>query len=176
MREVRAKYIATFHSLLRELEAEGKLVAPEVRIEINQQSAQELYRLYVMDFLEQQPDGTVGAIELPCDPIETTYPGLHIDGPVGWSGITFKCRSETFSEGALLAWGNRWIHDESPPLGPQDGLTGVIHSVGEPETLDGTVEFSVDFGSAPIQAFEELVDCLGGSIISLATHLVDREA
>jgi hypothetical protein len=176
MREVRAKYIAEFQKLLQELQSDGKHISPEVRLEVNEESDHELYRLYVMDFLERKPDGTVGAIELGCAPIETAHPGLRIDAPICWNGVTFKCLAASFPEDDVLAWGNRWIHDESPPLGQQDGLTGVIHSVSEPKTVGENVEFSVDFGSAPFEAFDELLASLGGSILSIGTYLVDREA
>jgi hypothetical protein len=176
MREVRAKYIVDFQNLLRKLTSEGKQVSSEIRIELERSSAQDLYRLYVMDFLERKPDGTIGAIELACDPIITAYPNLQIDAPVCWNGITFKCRAHAFSESDVLAWGNRWIHDECPPLGSQDGLTGVIHSVSEPENIGGNIEFSVDFGSAPFQAFEELLASVGCSVLSIGTYLKDREA
>ena len=176
MRDVRAKYIAAFHEVLHELETEGRRVTPEVRVEVNLQASHELYRLLVVDVLEQKPDGTVGAIEINCDEIATSHGGLHIEAPVVWNGVVLKCRKEGFSENGVLAWGNRWILDESPPLGPQDGLTGVIHSVTQPEIVSDAVEFSVDFGSAPFQAFEELLACLGSSILAVGNELTDRGA
>jgi hypothetical protein len=176
MRFVRDKYIASFHKLWQKLEAEGKEIGPEVRVEINRPSTHDLYRQYVMDFLERRPDGTIGTVELACDPIETTVVGLDIAGPVSWNAITFACDSSTFNEDDLVGWGNRWIHDESPALGPQDGLTGVIHSASSPEPVGDNIEFSVDFGSAPFEAFEELLAILGDSALSIRTDLVDGDA
>lgn len=176
MQSVRDKYIASFHKLWQQLESQGRKIAPEIRIELSRSSEHDLYRQYVMDFLERRPDGTVGSIEMSCDPVETTVPGLAIAGPVGWNGITFACNGSTFHEVDLLNWGNRWIHDESPALGPQDGLTGVIHSVASPELVGGNIEFTVDFGSAPMEAFDELLRSLGGTILSIRTDLVDGDA
>jgi hypothetical protein len=61
----------------------------------------------------------------------------------------------------------RWIYDESPPLGPQDDLAGIIHSVSSPARSGEFVEFEVDFGSAPLAAFEELVGERSGCLHSV---------
>ena len=104
------------------------------------------------------------------EPSSIQIPGLPIDAPIVWNGIEFRCVPEHFPEEALVSWGSRWITDESPPLGPQDNLTGIIHSVTEPSSSHSHVEFSVDFGSAPVVAFDELVALLGSNLYSVGSY------
>ncbi|WP_211340623.1 hypothetical protein, partial [Thermomonas haemolytica] len=60
----------------------------------------------------------------------------------------------------------------SPPLGPQNDLTGIIHSVTEPSLTHSHIEFSVDFGSAPVAAFDELVALLGSNLHSIGSYSI----
>ncbi|MBV8880203.1 MAG: hypothetical protein JO332_09585 [Planctomycetaceae bacterium] len=58
----------------------------------------------------------------------------------------------------LTAWFEKWFDgdDEREP-GP-DGLRGVLHFLSDPETHDDEIRFMIDLGSAPVEAFEELLD------------------
>jgi hypothetical protein len=173
MRDARSKYIAMFNKALRMRQTERQGVAGEVRLELNKEASQELYRLFVVDALEKKPDGTIGVVEFNSDLVFASYPELNIETPVAWNGLTFRCSAFAFPEEKLVVWGNRWIHDEAPPLGPQDGLTGIIHSVTQPERVGGLMEFAVDFGSAPFQAFEELLLCLAGRIQMVGSYFTE---
>jgi hypothetical protein len=176
MQDVRARYIAAFKKGLAELQATRPQVHPEVRIEINMQTTHELYRLIVVDALERASDGSVKAVKFITDPQLASYPELNLESPLVWHDITFTCLPFGFPEARLLEWGNRWIHDESPVLGAQDGLTGIIHSVTQPSMASGAVEFSVDFGSAPLEAFEELLVALHGYVQAAGSYVSSSEA
>jgi hypothetical protein len=173
MDEIRRKYIAAFQRGLADLKAEGRDCTPEVRVELNTQYSHDLYRLYVIDALEKKPDGSIGAIEFNIDPTEESFPGQAGMRPLVWNSITFSCVHEGFAESELLAWGERWIHDESPPMGQQDGLTGIIHSVTQPKFDGNLVTLSIDFGSSPIEAFSELLKILAPSLQS-AVSMFER--
>jgi hypothetical protein len=123
-----------------------------------------------VDALAKKPDGSHTAIRFTASPVEANYPGLRIASPLMWHELTFRCRPTGFPEDRLLAWGNRWIHDEAPPLGGQDGLTGIIHSVSQPELRNSLLEFTVDLGSAPFEAFEELLLSLAGHVEAVLTY------
>jgi hypothetical protein len=176
MSEARANYIAFFNKALLARQRERQGVTAEVRVELNKHASHELYRLFVVDALERKPDGTIGVVEFNSDPVSASYPELNIQTPVAWNGVTFGCSGLAFPEEKLLAWGERWIHDEAPPLGPQDGLTGIIHYVTQPERVWGHMEFSVDFGSAPFRAFEELLLALPGQIQGVGSYFTEDEA
>lgn len=60
----------------------------------------------------------------------------------------------------LVDWFDRWFdEEEAHPVGP-DGLSGVIHGLSEPADEDDAVVFTVDLGSAPVEALEELIEAL----------------
>jgi hypothetical protein len=172
MHQVRAKYIEGFIRRLAQCRAQGQEVHPEIRFELPTAKRHELYRLIVVDALEKKPDGSHAAIRFTTSPIEAHHPGLSIVSPVMWDEVTFRCRPIGFPEERLLTWGNRWIHDEAPPLGVCDGLTGIIHSVSQPELRNGFLEFMVDLGSAPFEAFEELLMLLAGHVEAALTYNV----
>jgi hypothetical protein len=50
------------------------------------------------------------------------------------------------------------LTEENEP--DSDGLSGVVHFISDPESSDGGFTFIVDLGSASIDAFGELLDCL----------------
>jgi hypothetical protein len=169
--QTRSHYIERLSSALSSLSSEGRSVCAEICVELPRPDARrQLYRLYVVDILERLHDGESKIIEINVDPSAVKIPGLPLDAPIAWNGIEFRCVPEHFPEEALALWGNRWITDESPPFGPQDSLTGIIHSVTEPCLAGSHVEFSVDFGSAPVAALDELVNLLGGSLRSIGSY------
>lgn len=169
--QTRAHYLQQLNSTLSSLSSEGRSVYAEICLELERpQARSQLYRLYVVDILERLPDGETKVIEINVEPRSIQIPGVPIGAPIVWNGIEFRCIPEHFPEEALVAWGSRWITDESPPFGPQDNLTGIIHSVTEPSLSNSRVEFSVDFGSAPVVAFDELVALLGGNLQSVGSY------
>jgi hypothetical protein len=170
MRNVRANYLTSFARHFERLKAEERNVHVEIRVEYGDPKRYELYRLAVIDVIEKDAEGKTAATRIVTSPIVATFPGLPISSPIAWHAVTFRCNPLGFPEEDLVAWGNRWIRDEAPPLGPQDGLTGIIHFVSQPELHAGLLEFEVDFGSAPIEAFEELTTVLSGCIKEILTY------
>lgn len=167
----RKHYLKTLREALSSLASEGRSAYPEICLELSRPEARrQIYRLYVVDILERLPSGESTVLEVNVDPVAVPGTNLPIDAPIAWNGIEFRCAATAFPEEALSVWGDRWITDESPPMGPQDGFTGIIHSVTEPVLRDSQMEFSVDFGSAPTAAFEELTMLLGSSLRSLGSY------
>lgn len=78
---------------------------------------------------------------------------------MAWNGVDFHLNTN-FNWGPLESWALRWLDVEDQHHQDSDGLQGVIHSVTAPEIRGELAEFSVDFGSAPILAFEELLHVL----------------
>ena len=168
--QARAHYLHQLNSALLSLSSQGRNVDTELCLALNRPDAgNDLYRLYVADIVELV-DGEAKLIDINVAPSSVRVLGLPVDAPIAWNGIEFRCSSEHFPEDALVSWGRRWISDESPPLGPQDKLAGIIHAVGEPERCHSHVEFNVDFGSAPVMAFHELIALLGEHLQSLGSY------
>ena len=169
--QARSRYLKELASALTSLSSQGRTVFAEICLELSRPDASnELYRLYVADILERLPDGESKIIEINIDTTVLEPQALPIDAPIAWNAVEFRCAPQHFPDEELVAWGTRWISDECPPLGPQDNLTGIIHSVTEPTRAGPHVEFSVDFGSAPMVAFNELIALLGGSLRSIGSY------
>jgi hypothetical protein len=58
----------------------------------------------------------------------------------------------------LVDWFEKWFDAEDRREPGPDGLRGVLHFLSDPEVEGEDVRFSVDLGSAPVEAFEELLD------------------
>jgi hypothetical protein len=170
MRNVRSNYVSAFNRHFAQMKADEQDVHAEIRIEYGDPKRHELYRQAVMDVISKDAAGAVAATRIVTSPIEASYLGLPITSSLAWHALTFRCKPVDFPETDLVAWGTRWISDESPPLGSQDGLTGIIHFVSEPEEHDGIVEFEVDFGSAPFEAFEELIEMLSDRVVEVLSY------
>lgn len=52
-------------------------------------------------------------------------------------------------------WFLRWFKDDDSVT---DDLLGAVHFMSDPEDGDGFVQFSIDLGTAPVAAIEELLD------------------
>ncbi len=60
----------------------------------------------------------------------------------------------------LADWFEKWFDgDDKLKPGP-DGLCGVVHFLSDPEIQDDSIHFAIDLGSAPVEAFEELLDAV----------------
>jgi len=60
----------------------------------------------------------------------------------------------------LCGWFDRWFDGEDTRQPDSNGLYGVIHFLSDPKREEAAVVFEVDFGSAPVEAFEEFLDAL----------------
>ena len=80
--------------------------------------------------------------------------------PFCWEDCAFVAEGSLEDWQAVLDWWNRWYDpdDNRPP--DADGLAGVVHFMSEPVETEEGIEFSVDFGSAPAQAFMDLLTAL----------------
>lgn len=59
--------------------------------------------------------------------------------------------------GWLSTWFLEWFDLEDKNQKSDDGLYGAVHFISDPELNDGGVSFIVDFGSAPVEAFDRLL-------------------
>lgn len=58
------------------------------------------------------------------------------------------------------AWFFRWFDAEDKNAANAEGLYGVVHFLGDPKVVTGGIELSIDFGSAPAEALNDLLDSL----------------
>lgn len=100
---------------------------------------------------------------LSFDPLTVTLAGgvEFIVSPFGWDQAAFTVSLPVGSSlEPLLQWFWHWFDeaDDNDP-GP-DGLYGVAHYLSDPEFAGGKLAFEVDFGSAPVEALDDLVAVL----------------
>ena len=72
-------------------------------------------------------------------------------------------------------WAKKWIDIDDKKYVAGQGFQNVIHSVTFPVEDNGKWTTSIDFGSAPIEAFKDLIKTLRGQgIKEVEVHMVAR--
>ncbi len=94
---------------------------------------------------------------------------LHVEmGPFAWHGFTVTMPNEpTYDWSALQEWYWKWFQDDEVDDPEAPLLLGAVHSMSEPAIQEDVIEFSFDLGSAPIAAFEEMLDALATAGVTL---------
>lgn len=70
----------------------------------------------------------------------------------------------------IVEWFERWFEDHFDG----DVFSGAVHFLSDPETSSTDVSLQIDFGSAPVEAFEQLLDscaAVGVTGVSVGTAL-----
>lgn len=153
--------------------------APEVMFQLSDNGQPKVFRLYRADMASGATDSpNFQDVNLP--PIPDTgaqhlvlSTGLSVQlHPIHWNGVEFLVDKLPSDAAELEEWCSKWLDLEE--LGPpnEHGLLGAVHSVTAPESQDGGLCFSVDFGSAPVQAVDELLAVLqrsGASVVRVSS-------
>ena len=136
----------------------------EVMLELNNDEPIRQFRLYRLDHYDHF-DGEAKPTEFNSDKyldfesIKYNYGELRIElNPFYWNGCEFVLKMSSSENEWLIEWTKKWIDEAGEKQEGSDGLTGVIHSVTKPELIADTFSFSVDFGSADIEAFIDLIN------------------
>jgi hypothetical protein len=163
--QIREHYLGVLTSSLKEFQHEFSPAAPELLLEVGRETAY-AFRLFRIDMAsnvggqsKMQDVNPSTHLNFPPQSF-APFPGLALTlNPIAWNGVDFTIHAISNWDG-LEEWTLRWLDvDDSHPQ-DENGLQGVIHSVTTPEVSDGSTAFSVDFGSAPVAAFEELLQLL----------------
>ena len=166
----RDEYLAFYRKLIRHHRKEHPSLATELLMELNGlDDRPPLYRLYRFDFVWKESGEQVRVGECDLNPFSGLRPlralrvgPLEVTAyPVVWNAIEFRFASRRGSGPGVEEWYRRWLDIEDERPTDRHGLSGVIHSAGEPKREGGRVSFCVDFGSAPLDAFEGLLVALG---------------
>jgi hypothetical protein len=85
--------------------------------------------------------------------------------PFTWDACDIRAFGipETSDWSHLRGWHDRWFDGEDTRQPDEHGLCGVIHFLSDPQRDGNAMIMRVDFGSAPVEAFEELLDALHDS-------------
>lgn len=80
--------------------------------------------------------------------------------PFTWNEVDIECSSFDPHAPILQQWAYRWIERCERPAGDNRRLSGCAHRISFPHTHSETCRFSVDFGSAEVKCFVELMQVL----------------
>jgi hypothetical protein len=104
---------------------------------------------------------TEGAITFPKVSFE--WEGVPVViGPFRWN----ECRTRLTGVGRgadwkpLTGWFSAWFDETDHHAPLADGLKGAVHFLSDPEFDAGAARLCLDLGSAPVEAFEHLLDAL----------------
>jgi len=163
--KIREHYLDCYVTSLKEFQSMHSPSAPEVLFELQRECAYP-FRLYRADMAsnaggKSKMQEVNPASHLSFEPFTVTVsPNLEVKlHPIAWNGVDFRINASP-SWTSLEAWALRWLDVEDKHEQDANGLQGVIHSVTAPKAGGGQSEFSVDFGSAPILAMQELLNVL----------------
>ena len=80
--------------------------------------------------------------------------------PIAWNDVGSECTGFNLQKSQLEQWAVRWLDPQNQRPVDNHGIGGRIHTVLFPQRKVNRLEFYVDFGSAPIQALQELLQVL----------------
>lgn len=174
LEKVREHYVSALSAAFAEFTSQHSPSVAELLLEPNGSTVPVPYRYIRIDMGTNGPSGPK-LVDLNLDQHLAFDPwlcdvrgGLHMQiYPMVWNGIEFMCSKPPDSLEPLTGWVNRWLDTEDSFESNDGQFQGVIHSTTYPETTEHGWSFSVDFGSAPVSALDELLDILhrSGAII-----------
>jgi hypothetical protein len=164
--QVRSHYLKGYLESLSEFRSSHSPSAPEVMFELPRE-APLAFKLYRVDMGSNSSSGfkvKEANLEthLEFEPFrERGASGLELTVfPIAWNGVEFQGDFTSDTE-LLEQWALKWLDAEDQHQQNEHGLQSVIHSVTKLEEQDGLVGFSIDFGSAPVEALSELLAVFG---------------
>jgi hypothetical protein len=166
--KVREEFLSAYGRALVHYRARYSSGAPEVMFQVDDNSRLAL-RVCRIDWVSAavSPVATINICVAAPTGFETVRSmmagvAVTVEAPCVWNGITFISEAFDVASAEFVGWCERWLDVADIHKPDALGLSGVIHSVTSPAIgRDATCELSVDFGSAPVDAFEELVEILG---------------
>jgi hypothetical protein len=163
---IRDAYLAFYRRVLAKLREEGVEFGVEANVMVGRGDNPHGSRFNLpvrVDVLRQSEQGPqVLAVELDELPevqslaIQTEDGREVVVTPFHWNrcDILFEGAAEPW--GPVLQWFERWYDRDEDRVPDGDGLRAVIHALGEPVQTPHGKLVTVDLGSAPVEAAEEL--------------------
>lgn len=156
---MRAEHLGRF---ARFVARQGKRVrrgAPEVKLSLGSDS--KFFRsLYCADFV-QNDDGGPTVVEMGSEP-SAAYFSVHDEKGVTvtfkaatWDDMTIRHDGRPLADGPIERWFTRWFDPEDTRHQASGAFSDVIHSLSV-----SSEHLSIDFGTAPADAFRELLAVL----------------
>ncbi len=157
---IRAMYIEDLLSVYQQQSGGAK----EALISVNTDEPIEQFKLWRIDYIKTV-EGKVNTNEVNSDRYISFEPiNLEINNmeaavaPFYWNGCEFMFSPKPDNYDWLIAWIDKWINEADDWELDENGLLGAIHNVTKPIETDDGMMFSVDFGSAGIEAFNDIIN------------------
>jgi hypothetical protein len=138
----------------------------EVLVTLNSDNETLLFKLYRFDYLANV-NGEFKAEELSPHTYTNheesifTYGEIQVElNPFFWHGCEFIIDKKYDDFNWLRGWTKNWIDEDNDFEPDNEGFTGAIHSVTLPITENNMTRFTVDFGTASVQAFMSLLNSI----------------
>jgi hypothetical protein len=170
---IRGRYLTQFRDSIAEISSAGRraIVEPALRDECGTLVGEGALRLplrgdvFVVDDGQPAESCRVDSESvLLFEPIRLVW-GNVVQvrvTPFPWDGCDVRVIGIPSSTdwARLRDWFDKWFDAEDTRQAGEQGLSGVIHFLSDPEHDGSAATFQVDFGSAPVEAFEGLMDAL----------------
>ena len=138
----------------------------ELLIDVNSEEPEEIFRLYRYDLATNSEEGP-DIKEFNADgylnhqAVNFTINNKKIIlAPISWNGVEISVDNYSDDIENIKKWAIKWIDLEDEKTQDSNNLQGVIHNITKPAKEDNGINFSVDFGSSPVEAALELIDIL----------------
>ncbi len=139
----------------------------ESLLAMNNESEEELFRLYRPDCLLKDENGEFSINDYNSS-VQFNHEKLEIASNVGvielnpfqWNNLNIVIEGSVQNMDKLITWGKKWIDaDDNKEINPQTGFQEVIHSISIENEKDRQAIF-IDLGTSTIDAFVELLEVL----------------
>ena len=155
---VRDHYTEQFRDFIRTESANSAQGAAEIKIKLNSPS-QSFGNLYCIDFVRNDPHQLLELSPprfLSFDPISGAFGECSlVIKSLRWDDVQVRHDLDHLTSDAIEGWFHKWFDPEDKRTDPSAELSGCIHALAiEPNCL------SIDFGTAPPDAFWEILEIL----------------
>ena len=162
---------------LRQLDEfwQDKIGAKEILVAYNSDKPPMLLNLTRFDYLEKRNDD-FNIEELSPDTyinhqtLEFVAGNLMIElNPFYWHGCEFILNKKISDTTFIEDWTKQWIDEEELLQESAEGYANAIHSVTIPENAEDETKFTVDFGTASVECFLDLINKIAKNNIDKVT-------
>ena len=165
----REQYLSIYLRGIADAKTEHELAVPEVKVELSNEKVSKAYRYYTLDIFCRDGE-KAGPVEVNLkaaesfEPINENWQGIDVTlHPFVWNGLEFRTDGDLSDDARLVTWMMKWMDIEDQKVKDENLLSGIVHNVTAPEKVKSGWSFSVDFGSAPLDAFVELIEAIRGA-------------
>jgi hypothetical protein len=168
----RSQYMRTFQEGLKQNKTDSSAIEVMLQVTADQNRSQpEIFQLYRYDLINRNKEGKIDLTEFNLDKDSLLkynqqvfdFNGIEVEiNPFVWNGCELTFSNEPKNWNSYYSWAKKWLDiGDNKKLSP-DGFQNVIHSVTFPKEENGKWTTSIDFGTAPINSFKELMLTLSG--------------